>query len=182
MILLSVIFFGSSGLSFDGEGRWKGRVEILGTPGLCRSGGTVCVLTFPCAQMNPIFAQTLFICCMTLLSVIFLGHSGHSFDGEGRRKGQVEILKTPDLCHSGSMVCFLTYPCAQMNPIFARNLFICCMTLLSVIFLGHSGLSFEGEGRRKGRVENLETPDLCRSGGTVCVLMPPCAQMHPIFA
>ena len=29
MILLSVIFLGLSGLSFDGEGRRKGRVEIL---------------------------------------------------------------------------------------------------------------------------------------------------------
>ena len=37
------------------------------------------------------------------------------------------------------------------------------MTLLSVIFLGLSGFSFDGEGRRKGRVEILETPDLCRS-------------------
>ena len=105
---------------------------------------------------------------MNLLSVIFLGHSGLSFDGEGRRKGRVEILETPDLCRSGGTVCLLTSPCAQMNPIFVRILFICCMTLLSVIFLGLSGLSFDSEGRRKGRVEILETSDLCRSCGTVC--------------
>ena len=148
MTLLIVIFLGHSGLSFEGEGRRKGHVEILETPGLCRSGGTVCVLTSPCAQMNPIFARTLFICCMIVFFVIFLGHSGLFFDGEGRRKGRVEILETPDLCRSGGTVCLLTSPCAQMNPIFVRILFICCMTLLSVIFLGLSGFSFDGEGRR----------------------------------
>ena len=35
MTLLSVIFLGLSALLFDGEGRWKGRVEILETPDLC---------------------------------------------------------------------------------------------------------------------------------------------------
>ena len=98
--------------------------------------------------MNPIFVRILFIRCIILLSVIFLGLSGLSFDGEGRRKGRVEILETPDLCRSCGTVCLLTSPCAQMNPIFVRILFICCMTLLSVIFLGLSGFSFDGEGRR----------------------------------
>ena len=152
MTVLSVIFLGLSGLSFDGEDRRKGRVVILETPDLCRSGGTVCLVTSPCAQMNPFFARTLFKCCMNLLFVIFLGHSGHSFDGEGRRKAQVEIRETPDLCRSGGTVCLQTSPHAQMNPFFLRTLFICCMNLLSVIFLGHSGLSFDGKGRRKGRV------------------------------
>ena len=64
---------------------------------------------------------------------------------------------------------------AQMNPVFARNLFKCCTNLISVIFLGQSGLSFDGEGGRKGRLEILETPGLCRSGGTVCLLTSPCA-------
>ena len=94
---------------------------------------------------------------MTLLPVIFLGLYGLSLTGEGRRKGRVEILETPDLCRSGGTVCLLTSPCAQMNPIFVRILFISCMTLLPVIFLGHSGLSFGGEGRRKDHVEILET-------------------------
>jgi hypothetical protein len=35
-------------------------------------------------------------------------------------------------------------------------LFICCTTFHSAVFLGHSGLSFDGEGRRNGRVETLE--------------------------
>ena len=97
---------------------------------------------------------------MNLLSVIFLGLSGLSFDGEGRRKGRVEILETPDLCRSGGTVCLLTSPCAQTNPFFARTLFICCMNLLSVIFLGHSGLSFDGEGRQNARALGYISGDL----------------------
>ena len=58
---------------------------------------------------------------MTLLSVSLLGLSGFSFDGEGRRKGRVEIMETPDLCRSGGTVCLLTSPCAQMNPNFRAN-------------------------------------------------------------
>jgi len=180
--VLSVIFLGPSGLSFDGESRQIGRVKILETPDLCRSGGTVCLLTSPCAETNQLFARPLFICCNTLLFVIFLGPSGLSFDGEGRRKGRVEIMETPDLCRSGGTVCLLMSQCAHMNKFFARTLSICCMTLLSVFFRGPSGLSFDGEGRRKGRVKSMETPDLCCSGGTVCLLKPPCAQMNPLFA
>ena len=95
-LTLFFVFLGLSGLSFDGEGRRKGRVEILETPDLCRSGGTVCLLTSPCAQMNPIFVRILFICCMTLLSVIFLGLSGFCIPFAraqgpvcGRKVGQV---------------------------------------------------------------------------------------------
>ena len=114
----------------------RSKAKIMETPDLCRYGGTVCPVTPPCAEMNTFFARTLFICCFILLSVIFLGHSGLSFDCEDRRKGRDEILKTLDLCRYGGTVCLVTSPCAQMNRIFARILFMLFDLTLCPFYLG----------------------------------------------